>query len=223
MILRAAVAIMAEKEGWPMDKITVACVNVARVDDAAYARLYAAASADRRAKADRYRLRADRVRCVAAEALLRRALGRSDFTVEQAPGGKPRIRDAAGFFYNLSHAGDWVVIAWGGSEVGVDVERVCMDEAKAGIARRHFTPDEREYVFSEPEGTGERFFRIWTGKESYLKYLGTGLTKRLDSFSVLDLPDVRFHHTPLPGGYCLTLCTQAEGYRVEWVEAGELA
>lgn len=213
---------MAEKEGWKMGKVRVACVDVSSVDDKLYERLYAASSPERKARADRYLRRADRVRCVAAEGLLRRALGRSDFTVEQAPGGKPRIRGAADFFYNLSHAGNWVVIAWGTEEVGVDVERIEMDSGKEAVARRYFTPDEQAYVFSAPEERGARFFRIWTGKESYLKYLGTGLTKPLDSFSVLSLPEVRLHHMPLAGGYCLTLCTRAEGYEVEWVTAEAL-
>ena len=75
------------------------------------------------------------------------------------------------------------------------------------LAKRFFTAEEQQFILEEPEGINERFYRIWTGKESYLKYLGTGLTKPLGSFSVLSpeiAPMVKTEY--LPDGYCLSLC-----------------
>jgi 4'-phosphopantetheinyl transferase len=106
-----------------------------------------------------------------------------------------------------------VVIAYGESPVGVDVERIRMDSGKENIARRYFTPEEQEYLFSAGEAEkAERFFEIWTAKESYLKYLGTGLRRSLNSFSVV--PDgtglgVRFTGRWLGDSY-LTVCTRQE-------------
>jgi phosphopantetheinyl transferase len=64
-------------------------------------------------------------------------------------------------------------------------------------------------VFSAPEEARSReFFRIWTMKESYLKYLGTGIDRSLSSFSVLEeLPGVILSNYFLPDA-CLTLCAQ---------------
>lgn len=196
--------------------IQVDCFCIAELTQAEYDRLYACASAGRRAKADRCRLPADRLRCIAAGALLQRALGRDDFEVIYNEYGKPRIKDAPDFHYNLSHAGDWVVIACGDGPVGVDVERVDWNDGKARIARRFFAPDEQDYVFGGGgEGSGRRFFEVWTAKESFLKYLGTGLGRSMTSFSVVTgEPGVRFRHLPLAEGYCLTLCADETQERI---------
>ena len=77
-----------------------------------------------------------------------------------------------------------------------------------GFAVRFFTPEEQDYVFEQPDRIQDRFYRVWTGKESYLKYLGTGLRKSLDSFSVLS-PDIArmLRGWYLPDGCCVSLCT----------------
>lgn len=180
-----------------------------------YPQLYAAATPERKLRSEQYRNKADALRCLAADALLRFALGTADYQTETGPQGKPRITGRPDFHYNLSHSGDWVVLACSDSEVGVDVEKIRMDPGKENIARRCFTPDEQAYVFEDPELTAQRFFRIWTGKESYLKYLGTGLAKSLASFSILS-PElcVRISHRTLPGGYSLSLC--AKGDRISF-------
>lgn len=191
--------------------------------ESAYPALYAAASAERRHRADRYRRKEDALRCLAAGALLQHALGTADYTITKAPFGKPYIKENNSFHYNLSHSGNWVAIAYGNTEVGIDVEKICMDAGKEEIARRYFTPDEQAYVFDTKELAPQRFFEVWTGKESYLKYLGTGLKKNLASFSIFSLaPEVQLHHRILPGGYSLTLCTSDDNYLFELLDAQRL-
>lgn len=194
----------------------ILCLKITGAD---YAALYAQASPERRARADRYLRREDGLRCLAAEALLRygvrQALGLQNFTLEKGPQGKPFLAGREDFHFNLSHSGQWVVLAWGGSPVGVDVEEVRMDRGREALAHRFFTPEEQDYVFRQEDSRDTRFYEIWTGKESYLKYLGTGLRKSLLSFSVLSLEALRFHRFFLPEGYCLTLCTQEETCTLE--------
>ena len=130
------------------------------------------------------------------------------FTVIKEPGGKPRIAGQDQFHYNLSHSGNRVVIAYGDSPVGADVQQMHMDAGKEALAKQFFTKEEQAYVFQCPELTEARFYQVWTGKESYLKYLGTGLKKSLESFSILSpeiSPMLRFRI--LPDGYCLSLCS----------------
>lgn len=200
----------------------VICSDISELEKA-YPALYAGASAERRQRADRYRRREDALRCLAAGALLRHALGTAEYTTAKGPFGKPYIEGNNRFHYNLSHCGSWVVIAFGDSEVGIDVEKICMDPGKESIARRYFTPDEQAYVFETAALAPQRFFEVWTGKESYLKYLGTGLHKDLASFSIFaPEPAVRLYHRLLPGGYSLTLCTTDDNYLFELLDAQRL-
>lgn len=190
-----------------MPMIRIVCWDISGLDRETYERLYAQSTPERRARADRYRRHEDAVRCIAAEALVRRAAGGS-VTVVKDEGGKPRLAGREDFHYNLSHSGRWVVIAWGGSSVGVDVEKMDMDAGKEQIARRFFSREEQDDIFAaEGDLRSERFFQVWTGKESYLKYLGTGLRTPMDAFSVLSLEGVILRRWRLPGGYFLSLCS----------------
>lgn len=200
----------------------VICSDISELEPD-YPALYAAASAERRQRADRYRRKEDALRCLAAGALLQHALGTADYTVAKGPFGKPYIKGNNSFHYNLSHSGNWVVIACGDTEVGIDVEKICMDAGKEDIARRYFTPDEQAYVFDTKELAPQRFFEVWTGKESYLKYLGTGMQRNLDSFSIFSLePEVQLYRRILPGGYSLTLCTADDNNLFELLDAQRL-
>lgn len=191
---------------------TLRCVRLPEDRENLYRDLYRRAAPERKQRADRYLRREDGLRCLAAGQLLRdtveQALGITDFTVVKEPGGKPRILGQDRFHYNLSHSGNRVIIAWGDSPIGVDVQQMRMDPGKENLARRFFTPEEQAYVFESKEARAERFYRVWTGKESYLKFLGTGLTKSLSSFSILSpeiAPMLKTRY--LADGYCLSLCT----------------
>ena len=189
----------------------VVCVDVSAMDKELYGQLYDRADPERCQRADRYSRWEDAVRCITAGALLRRVvqkeLGLSSFSVEKDADGKPYIREAEAFCYNLSHSGNWVVLAWSDTPVGVDVEKIRDDGKQEKVARRFFAPDEQRWIQSDR--MTERFFQVWTGKESYLKYLGTGLRQPLDSFSVLE-ENIRkkLRHWVLEGNYSLTVCTE---------------
>lgn len=112
-----------------------------------------------------------------AAALLRhvlwaeRGLRPEELQREIGPHGKPGFR-GIDFHYNISHTGGMVALATGKSAVGVDCEgirtlpwgvvrRVCNSEE---LARLHCSPN--------PE---EEFYRLWTLKEAFVKWLGVGL------------------------------------------------
>ena len=193
--------------------VTVRCVCLPEEPDALYETLHARATPDRKRRADRYPRKEDGLRCLAAGELLRitaeQELGAREYFVVADPGGKPRIAGQDTFHFNLSHSGNRVAIAWGDSPVGVDVQHMRMNRGNEELARRFFTREEQEYIFAQPERMQERFYQVWTGKESYLKYLGTGLQKSLASFSVLSpeiAPMLKTRY--LPGGYCISLCSR---------------
>lgn len=146
--------------------------------------------------------------------LLRRELGLTPDKLAIACGsnGKPYLADYPEFHFNISHSGEYVVAACGNCELGVDIEG--LREADLAVARRCFTSDEKEYVLcGNVDETSERFFRIWTMKEAYLKYTGQGISVPLNSFSVdakrkcLDNGEYVFEEFVFDG-YILNVCTE---------------
>lgn len=205
----------------------VLMMNIADVTGEDYCRLYLKSDSYRRKKADRYLRQEDRIRCIVAGALLhlavQKAVGHADYEIETSPFGKPMVKGAADFHFNLSHSGQWVVIAYSSRPVGIDVEKICWDSGKENLARRYFAADEQEFVFGKSwQGRAERFFQIWTSKESYLKYIGTGLQKALNSFSVLQMPAPNCFTIQPDGGYSMSLWTEEEAYELEQLSVSDL-
>ena len=195
--------------------ITLRCVILPEDQDGLYESLYRRATPDRKQRSDRYLRREDGLRCLAAGELLRRTvereLGITEFTVITEPGGTPRIAGQEHFHYNLSHSGNRVVIAYGDSPVGADLQQMRMDTGKENLVKGFFTKEDQIYVLEQPELSEARFYRVLTGKERYLKYLGTGLKKSLDSFSVFSpeiAPMLKVRY--LADGYCVSLCAADE-------------
>lgn len=96
--------------------------------------------------------------------------------------GKPFFNEDIKF--NISHSGEWVVAAFSTYDVGIDIELIRQPNYE--VANRYFSLIEIEKLNSENDILKRRnlFFDYWTIKESYLKAIGTGLTKSLSSFTV---------------------------------------
>ena len=191
--------------------IRILYTDISGAGEELYRKMYEAASPERKQRSEGLLRQEDRLRCVAAEALLKAALGTSCFRTGVSEFGKPYVSDHPGFFFNLSHSGRYVVLAYGDTEVGVDVQQHTDGNWEA-LARRWLAPDEQAWVRSGEEDARKRFFEIWTAKESYVKFLGKGLHMDLRSFSVLaPPPGVCYFRHDLGTDYSLSLCsTQAE-------------
>lgn len=199
--------------------VSVLLVDTAGAGPDCFQALYTRATEERKQRADRYRQQEDKLRCVVADALLRAALRTDDYRTQKNSFGKPCIQGREDFSYNLSHSGRYVVLAWGSSEVGVDVQRQDAATKTQAIGERFFTPDEHAYI----RGDLQRFYEIWTKKESYLKYTGQGLHRDLKSFSVLaPEPEIRFLYRTLDGGYSLCLCTTEDACTLDLLSVQQL-
>lgn len=133
--------------------------------------------------------------------------------------GKPVFACEDEFHFNLSHSGDMLAIVYGNTVCGIDVERT--DQFNLKISKRCFTKSEDEYVNgisnksvigkSDGFGINRRFTTIWTMKEAYLKYKGTGISVPLNSFTVnpyektVEGEKVKFF-TKEAGDYVLSVC-----------------
>ena len=155
---------------------------------ALFAAALAAVSPERREKALRLRQASDQRLSLGAGLLLRHALHQAG--CDRPPGvpaytaeGKPYYPDS-GFFFSLSHSGDWALCAAAGFAVGCDVERVRGIDLKLS---RRFHPEEAAALLalSAQEDRLDRFFRLWTLKESFMKAVGLGLTLPLDEFQIV--------------------------------------
>lgn len=199
--------------------IRILCADISSAEERVYKGLYEKASPQRKCRADRYRRQEDKLRCVVADALLRMALGTQTYQIETNEFGKPHIKGCEGFFYNLSHSGRYVVLAWGNSEVGVDVQQHGDGVNTQAIARRYFTSEEQRYMQEDPQ----RFYEIWSKKESYVKYTGHGLNEGLRSFSVFETEQtVRYKYRLLEGGYSLSLCTTEDSDSLQMLDVQQL-
>jgi len=150
-------------------------------------------STEERDRAARFSFERDRRRYIAAHGALRRILGSylselpAAILIAAEPGAKPRLLAHADLRFNLAHSANLGLVAVArGREVGVDVERArdpfdgvdalaasCLSDEELVALRGLAQPDRRA-----------AFFSTWTRKEAFLKGLGDGLARELDSFDV---------------------------------------
>ena len=74
--------------------------------------------------------------------------------------------------FNLSHSGRYAACIVGAGMCGIDIEQIKEKGNFSRVAERFFCENERIYLKSEE--TSEAFYKIWTLKESYMKYTGMG-------------------------------------------------
>lgn len=179
-----------------------------------------------------------RNRFIAGRGFLRETLagylGKEPAMLRLAAGefGKPCLAESeqsAGVCFNLSHAGDYCLLAVAVNRaVGIDLEQVRDDLPFREMALRYFSMRERAELFSLTEDRQlSAFYRCWTRKEAYLKGCGSGFSQPCDSFEVSLLPGVSsalLQHRnspdeparwtiidiPVPAGYCASLAAEGE-------------
>lgn len=110
--------------------------------------------------------------------------------------GKPALdqeRHSISLFFNLSHSQGKLVVAVSSSEsIGVDIEASTRSRRIARIAERYFAPQEIAAMLALPLPQQlERFYRLWTLKEAYIKARGLGLAIPLRHFGFLFRSDGR--------------------------------
>lgn len=137
--------------------------------------------------------------------------------------GKPELSAQFPFFFNLSHAEEYVLFAASSHPIGVDIEKIASNFLE--IAEAYFTKQEQRQIFSTENIAQQEqtFFRLWTLKESYMKATGQGFHLPLHSFSVELGEKAPFLSTPHPlyEGYSLTECNAPPGYQASLCLFGE--
>ena len=154
-------------------------------------------SAEEDRRAARFYFNIDRHRFILSHGALRYILARylslspEDVQFKTGEHGKPSIASEAELDFNLSHSGDFALIAIAnGHKVGVDVEKNRQDMEHEKIAQRYFSEREKTELQKLPNDQKMiGFFNCWTRKEAYIKAQGLGLSLPLDSFDVSLAPN----------------------------------
>lgn len=146
---------------------------------------------DERAQWLRFVFEKDRHTYLVSRALLRTVLGDAlsippeEVRFAKSNKGKPFLDhpEAGPLSFNLSHCAGMAVLAvTRHGQVGIDVESTTRT-APLSIANHYFTVQETKALMDCAEASrNERFFDLWTLKESYIKATGQGLSTALDSF-----------------------------------------
>ena len=131
--------------------------------------------------------------------------------------------------FSISHSGPYWACAMTGGSVGLDIQEhtTLKNESRAEAADRYsrmasrfFHPSEAAYVRSEArEDCYNRFFQVWTARESYVKYTGLGIDRDFGQLCVipaagLGTPGVSAQNDPFS-------CPPAEPHRfLSWQAEG---
>ena len=119
--------------------------------------------------------------------------------------GKPALQDGPAF--SLSHSGERVLCALSDEAVGADLQQ--LRPCNSALVRRFFTAEEGAWLEEQRE-RDQAFSLLWSLKESYVKFLGSGIAGvHLDSFTVcIDQEG----HAQIPGSGVKLWYTVTDGY-----------
>lgn len=101
---------------------------------------------------------------------------------------KPMLLSAPYYHFNFSHTKSIILCGISDTHpIGVDIERI---DPPLNIETMEAVlhPTEFQYInaaYSNYERT-DRFYKIWTQKEAYIKYMGTGFSANVHAFNMLD-------------------------------------
>ena len=115
---------------------------------------------------------------LAVRALLGERLGLplAEVDLRTGPAGAPELA-GADWNFNISHAGNWAVVALcRGLPVGIDIESLRPFADALQVARQHLHRDEQAWLLSIPAACrSTAFLRLWVCKEAVIKAARRGL------------------------------------------------
>lgn len=186
-------------------------------------------SEEKRQRAKKFIKTEDKVRCILGELLLRKVLvenfqiNNNSIIFEKNQYGKPKITGREDVHFNISHSGNYVVCAVDYDEIGIDVEEIGNSDI-SGIVTSFFGDKEKEYILGKENET-DRFYEIWTLKESFVKCIGKGLSMPFNKFNICVSNNIKveceeineevFFKEIILKGYKLSLCYKGKNKDID--------
>lgn len=178
---------------------------------------------ERKFKIDKLINKKDKIRTLIGEILIRTIIieelniSNKYIKFEKNRYGKPYLKEYPQFNFNISHSEDFVVCGIDDKNIGIDIEAVKYIEYQE-IAKSFFSKNEFDYIIkNNPDIQLNKFYEIWTLKESYIKCCGQGLSIPLSSFSIdigqdanielIDDNKYKFKKFEIELGYKMALCS----------------
>ena len=141
---------------------------------------------ERKEKILSYKFENGRKESLGSALMLQKVLSQKNLNPQNIKYGKNGKPEIEGLHFNISHAENFVICSVSENPIGCDIEKI--RSVKSGFEKRFFTQNEVAYLekFSCEEKLNQ-FFRLWTMKESYMKFTGEGMKLALNRIEfVLD-------------------------------------
>lgn len=144
-------------------------------------------------RANNYLQQKDSQRFIIARALLKILasqylnLSTAELTIQIGVNKKPFIQSVSSIplDYNISHSGNWIIMAFGNGPIGIDAEQIQTSFGFESLLPACFSIEEQKYIQSQ-SNSRELFYRLWTRKESFVKATSRGLDETLPHLICLD-------------------------------------
>ena len=126
-----------------------------------------------------YKYIEDRYRAICGEKLIREVIEEVDkipkeeIIISTDKYGKPFVSESS-LCFNVSHSGEFAVIIFDSTSVGVDIE--IMKDLDFETILKEFATEFEMQQFYKSSSHQKFFYQLWTLKESYFKCKGTGIT-----------------------------------------------
>ena len=125
----------------------------------------------------------DKLRCFVAGLMLNYVCNvTNDNQIFYNKNNKPYLKNS-NIYFNISHSGDYVVLAIADKEIGIDIEEIA--PISDSVAKKVFTKEENLWLLKQ--NNLEAFYKLWTAKESIMKVTGEGFMLVPNTFSVLPI------------------------------------
>ena len=96
---------------------------------------------------------------------------------------KPYIENPLGICFNISHTNGYAIVSIYKNEIGADVEKTDGNEDYINIAKTILSKSEMKLL----NDNLIRFYYIWTAKEAYLKFIGSGFMVEPKKVNVVEI------------------------------------
>lgn len=150
-------------------------------------------SEEKRQRINKFNRRIDKLRAIYGELIIaymvmkEKNIKNKHISFTKNKYGKPFLKGYNNLHFNISHSEEYVVCALSSNNIGIDIEKIQNIDFEA-ISKQFFSEQEQKYILGNNEiysiNPLNRFYNIWTLKESYIKFLGIGMSMELNKFSL---------------------------------------
>ena len=113
-------------------------------------------------------------------------------------------------YYSNSYGENCAIIFISNNNIGVDIEKLKLPNIN--LAKKFFTNKEFNYVFESYNLQKQRFFEIWTKKEAYIKYIGTGFYTKINSFDVINSKYSKLFNSFILNNHMVSICMNSKKF-----------